>query len=84
MEYVPQIDGHPEYETSKDGKLNDEHCFVYIFKAPKRHVNNAADKQENFSKREETPIFYRHQMPCLYTCIASTFYSYFLKTGDFG
>ena len=31
-----------------------------FFKAPKRHVNNAADKQENFSKKEETLIFYQH------------------------
>ena len=74
---MPKIDGHPEYETSKDGELNDEHCFVYIFKAPKRHVNNTADKEENFSKREETLIFYQHQMPCL--CIATIFYNDFFE-----
>ena len=45
-------------KANKDGKLNDEpgandggeeNCFVYIFQTPKRHVNNATDKQENFS-----------------------------------
>ena len=56
--------------------------LLTFFKAPKRHVNNAADKQENFSKREETLIFYQHQMSCL--CVAATFYGDFLKTGDSG
>ena len=54
--------------------------FTFL-KAPKRHIYNAADKQENVNKREETPIFYQYQMSCLST--ASTFYD-FLKTGDFG
>ena len=36
----PKLDGNPEHETNKDGKLNDEpsvndqgekNCFVYIF-----------------------------------------------------
>ena len=39
-EDVPKISGNPEYETDKNGKLNDEpganggaeeNCFVYIF-----------------------------------------------------
>ena len=58
-EDVPQIDGNPEHETDKDGELNDEpgasdageEDFFTFFKAPERHVNNAADKQKNVSKR---------------------------------
>ena len=54
-EDVAKIDGNPEHETDKDGKLNDEpgasdageEDFFTFFKAPKRHVNNAADKQKN-------------------------------------
>ena len=60
-EDVPKIDGNPEYETNKDGELNDEpganeggENFTF-FKAPKRHVNNAADKQENISKKRGNP-----------------------------
>ena len=77
MEYVPQIDGHPEYETTKDGKLNDEHCFVYIFKAPKRHINNAANKQENISNREKTLTFY--QPKCHVYVLLLHFMAFFLK-----
>ena len=44
-EDVPKIDANPEYETDKDGKLNDEpcakdggeeYCFVYIFQSSKK------------------------------------------------
>jgi len=48
-----------------------------FFKAPKIHVNSAADKQENFSRKEETLIFYQHQKSCLR--VTSTFYGDLLK-----
>ena len=61
----------PKHETDKDGELNDEPGAsdggeedLFTFSKPPRHVNNAADKQENVSKREETLIFYQHQMSC--------------------
>ena len=82
---VPKIDGNTEYETDKDSEVNDESgandggerkVFCLHFS------NNAADKQENVSRSEETLIFYRHQMSCL--CVTCTFYGDFLKTGDFG
>ena len=67
-EVVPKIDGNLEHETDEDKKLNDkpgandggeENSFVYVFQSSKKHVTNAADKQENFSKTksEETLIF---------------------------
>ena len=34
--------------------------FLAFFKAHWKHVNNAADKQVNLSKKEETLIFYQH------------------------
>ena len=40
-----------------------------VFKAPKRHINNTADKRENISKREETLIFYQHQMSYIYVLL---------------
>ena len=52
-----------------------------LFKAPHRHVNNTPDKQENFSKREETLIFYQHQKSSL--CGASTFYGDLFENGEF-
>ena len=45
-----------------------------FFKAPKRHVNNIADKQENVSKREVTHLL-SAAMSCLF--MASTFYDDF-------
>jgi len=59
-----------------------EIVLLTFSKDPKRHVNNAADKEENVSKREETPIFYQRQTSCLY--VASTFCGDFVNTGDFG
>ena len=50
--------------------------LLTFFTAPTRHVNNAADKQENISKREDTLIFYQRQMSCL--CVASACYKYFM------
>ena len=65
---MPKIDGNLEHETDEDKKRNDkpgandggeENSFVYVFQSSKKHVTNAADKQENFSKTksEETLIF---------------------------
>ena len=48
-----------------------------FFKAPKSHVNNAADKQENFSKNEETLIFLSAPKVMFMCCVASTFYGNF-------
>lgn len=53
--------------------------FKHFLKLPE-NVNNAADKQVNLSKKEETLIFYQHQK----SCVASPFYGKFLKMGDFG
>ena len=47
---------------------------------PRGTTHNAADKQVNLSKKEETLIFYQHQK----SCVASPFYGKFLKMGDFG
>ena len=91
-EDVPKIDGSPEHETDEDGKnwmtnsapmmeVKKTVLFTF-FKAPKRHVNNAADKQENFSKNEETLIFYPHQKSCW--CVVSIFYGNFLEMGHLG
>ena len=60
-EDVPKIDGNPECETSNDGELNNEPSegkktvLFTFFKAPKIHVNNTADKQENISKKRGNP-----------------------------
>ena len=63
-------------------EVNKTVMFTF-FKAPKIHVNNAADKQENISKKEETLILYQNQISKCHVCIASIFYG-ILEMGDFG
>ena len=71
------------WTTNPTAKMEVKEIVLFTFsKDPKRHVNYAADKEENVSKREETPIFYQHQTSCLY--VASTFCGDFVNTGDFG
>ena len=52
-------------------------------KAPKT-CKQCSDKQETFSKKEETLILYQHQKSCLCVASSCTFYGDFLKTGDLG